>query len=53
MLNFAHANHNYSAHAAQADSPNYTLYIGIAVGLSVLIISIVLVAVSFKKKIIS
>ena len=50
MFNFAHTNHD---HAAQADSPNYALYIGIAVGLSVLIICIVLVAVSFKKKITS
>lgn len=60
MFNFAHAGHEHTettgsvkAVTTQAESPNYGMYVGIAVGLSLLIIGVVLLTLSFKKKITS
>lgn len=61
MIYFAHAGHDHheetgtvkAATTPQAESPNYGVYISTAVGLSLLVIGIVLLANSFKKRIAS
>jgi hypothetical protein len=57
MIYFAHDNHKHAetvqATTAQADSPDYAIYVAAAVGLSLLVIGVVLLANSFKKKITS
>lgn len=60
MIYFAHDGHEHTettgtvkAATTQAESPHYGIYIGAAVGLSLLVIGIVLLANSFRKKITS